>query len=1243
MATSQNYKKLYASIKANMKHDDIKQTLEYFELPQTNRYLQNISTLAQYLNKNLFAGVVNNDTIDNFIVGNESEYYVSDIHDDINYNNQLTQYYKDYKFRPVYDEKDFEDEYKFNDIHDNEEYANSMLPYYDDIKFTQEIAKIVDENSGAKKQRKDTEFHSTTELKNADEEVVNKIVERLYKDPFHTKVIFAEYNEEIGRTEIMPVSQQNMLMPRIKKWFEEVILTQPVNKKMWYKFMINGQWRTRNLHDIETRELFYNMLNGSRVFNLEDYNDKDGFYKQFELPPLQLIDAFMITTIDENALRKSRSKKDAVNNTHESGFFEYSLKQEYIQLECFTKELQIFNKLTDDSNKKLRKELRMPCIVYALSTVIDDEDTLMKIHNRIATDYLDIKHLRPIFEEFSINGTVRYLRDDDNTLRKSHTKNNNTIGPKNAKYHIDLISFRNHYFVYKTIPLNLFYIRHYNEVNAYANANNKSFEWCCAADCIRNGVPHIKNSKAKCTTYDLVKTLFEVDAFTPYSYYDFQVQITGLHKLITNTREPEDLSYNANNCTRLIVDKQTESTEQEHTYWYADFETCPEDDGHKPFLLCLSNREGTINKSFYGIRCAQLFMDYIPDNSIVYFHNLGYDGRFLRKFNTVQSIDKGTRIMKQVSKYNNKTITFKDTFSMLTQPLCRFPAMFPSAFKNTNIKKELFPYKYYNYKRVLSHQELNPIGIISDVGIEDNWTDAQKQEFTHNVNTIPDCKVDDDHFNMRVYAQFYCEQDVNVLRLGYNTFRMTTLQEPICLDVDNFISAASLANEYMNRKVFRPNGNIYEVSGVVLDFLMKAVYGGRCMTRENKRWHVSDELDDFDAVSLYPSAMSRLWTVEGRPHVLTPELLGDGEYNISRTHPLLQHVFTENQTQPTEDKYISAFVVDIEITNIGINRQFPLIVKRDPITKTNMNVNECCNMTVDNIMLEDLIRFQHITYRVIKGYFYTGNRDHRIRTAITQLFNERLVKKKEGSPLQETLKLIMNSAYGKSMQKPIQKDMKYMHKNKIDAYRCAHYYNYIEDITVDDSDTAIVLTHKKLFNQFNNCLFGVQVLSMSKRIMNEVMCLAEDLHLDVYYQDTDSNHIKHEHVPILAREFEKQYGRPLIGTSMGCFHSDFDELKHNPISIESYFLGKKTYIDLLRNDKGEHAFHIRMKGIPIKTIQHVVKTEYHNDPMCLYALMYHGDEVQFDLCKGRVQFTYTKGGTVVNETSFIRRVKATSV
>ena len=47
------------------------------------------------------------------------------------------------------------------------------------------------------------------------------------------------------------------------------------------------------------------------------------------------------------------------------------------------------------------------------------------------------------------------------------------------------------------------------------------------------------------------------------------------------------------------------------------------------------------------------------------------------------------------------------------------------------------------------------------------------------------------------------------------------------------------------------------------------------------------------------------------------------------------------------------------------------------------------------------------------------------------------------------------------------------------------------------------------------------VLSMSKRIMNEVICTAEDLNIPVFYQDTDSIHINQSRLDKLAKEFKR--------------------------------------------------------------------------------------------------------------------------
>ena len=78
-------------------------------------------------------------------------------------------------------------------------------------------------------------------------------------------------------------------------------------------------------------------------------------------------------------------------------------------------------------------------------------------------------------------------------------------------------------------------------------------------------------------------------------------------------------------------------------------------------------------------------------------------------------------------------------------------------------------------------------------------------------------------------------------------------------------------------------------------------------------------------------------------------------------------------------------------------------------------------------------------------------------------------------------------------------------------------------------------------HQFRNCLLGTQILSVSKRIMNEAMCLVEDIGIQVYYQDTHSMHIPRYDVVRLAEAFKTKYNRELIGNQLGQFHSDFPE------------------------------------------------------------------------------------------------------
>ena len=192
----------------------------------------------------------------------------------------------------------------------------------------------------------------------------------------------------------------------------------------------------------------------------------------------------------------------------------------------------------------------------------------------------------------------------------------------------------------------------------------------------------------------------------------------------------------------------------------------------------------------------------------------------------------------------------------------------------------------------------------------------------------------------------------------------------------------------------------------------------------------------------------------------------------------------------------------------------------------------------------------------------------------------------------------------------------------------------------------------------NNNLFGVTILDMSKRIMNEVMTLAEYLGIKIFYQDTDSMHIEKDRLNDLVEAYKSKYGRDLIGANMGQFHSDFDELTGDVYATKSIFLGKKAYIDILENDKGEHSVHYRMKGIPLECIKYHALMSYtklsldeyklleKDEKMkvkidalwALYADLYNNKTIEFDLKLTRERFRRNATRKIESVSKFTRNV-----
>ena len=187
-------------------------------------------------------------------------------------------------------------------------------------------------------------------------------------------------------------------------------------------------------------------------------------------------------------------------------------------------------------------------------------------------------------------------------------------------------------------------------------------------------------------------------------------------------------------------------------------------------------------------------------------------------------------------------------------------------------------------------------------------------------------------------------------------------------------------------------------------------------------------------------------------------------------------------------------------------------------------------------------------------------------------------------------------------------------------------------------------------NSYNRGHIGCAILSMSKRIMNEVFDTANTNELPIYYTDTDSIHCNLEDVPTLEAKYKETYNKELNGKNLEQFHTDFnlDGAVEEIYAVKSIFLGKKSYIDVLeskdKDGKTITGTHIRLKGITEAGLEHSAK-EYKDGYFGLYNDLAKGTKKKIilnpfnpDENKNKVLFEF-KDGRVRTRKEFTREVK----
>ena len=675
---------------------------------------------------------------------------------------------------------------------------------------------------------------------------------------------------------------------------------------------------------------------------------------------------------------------------------------------------------------------------------------------------------------------------------------------------------------------------------------------------------------------------------------------------------------------------------------------------------------------------------------IVWWHNKKYDFNVLKKWLNIKDIvEKDGQLYSVSILWNKYDIEFRDTYKYFPQSLKNMVNAFDLDKKYS--KLEMINYMFHTLKtlkecwvtfeeyargcKYLTYKEkkykISYESYIKDwksihtifkendcyysyekyCSLFEEKEETKEEKEAKHLQSLKECVLEskceirinkngEEEFNSVEYYKYYCKKDVMLLREGMMKYN-TLLKEKFNVSINDKLTISSAAFSVVEK-------HLKEVAQVRLNlrhFCSQSIYGGRVQINpDDLKKVIDEEMEDFDSVSNYASAIVRICNELGGFPKGSPKYF---KYNSKLR-------FINNYKTLSTYTY---YIAKIRLTKIGKKRKLPIVCIKSK--DTNEYINECINqiVIVDKITLEDYINFQDVEFELIEGlYWNEGVTGKEFGESVQNIFDNRLKAKLEGNiALSEVQKNMLVSVFGKTITKMVFDENKIKNVTE-DAYNDYMYNNSgIHKKTKKINDTYSLVTESCNDIKYSYTTVGVMILSMAKRIMNEVICLAEDIGCPISYSDTDSMHVRKRYLPLIIEAYEKKYNRKLVGELLGQFHTDFKlefinnngekEKCKNVISKRSIFLGCKSYIDeLIGIDKKgilHKGYHFRMKGLSSDAINNKAK-ELDICIFELYDILAKGKaiEVSQNFDNYHPSFDFCDNGVFTREVgSFIRTLK----
>lgn len=853
----------------------------------------------------------------------------------------------------------------------------------------------------------------------------------------------------------------------------------------------------------------------------------------------------------------------------------------------------------------------------------------------------------------------------------------NYYGDRESSFKMNFGIVKNHVFPNINVPYTLAYVKNYEKIERYYEENpddptkdKRTTVWAVQKD--RNSSlgykPRFKtqNIEAKRRTRK-VSTLSLINTMFQHNLIVYDEKVKPLHNKPSILLKHELIDNEQRSCDNLVKGfhvkkrKEHETKTPSKLYFACDLEAFVSNE-HEAFLAAAVEISLNYDRSspqeedvllFHGSSCILDMFTWISDcvkqrrisqgdPSLIahlFFHNLRYDKCLFEKSVTIKkAVVKANKVYCLSVDVHGVHIDIVDSLKIINASLSKFGKTFD--LPETMRKVEGVNYSFYNETNTTDDFTCS----IDEYLSSDVDRKTKKPILESLLATTAGFQFDGEVFSPLLLYKYYLRFDVLVLAHGLSRFRAALFMVNPHLDVFKTMTIASYANQF-----FAKGGafqGTFSVRDNLRSFLHRGVTGGRVHVNEAVEGScLEGKFAYLDCNSLYPSAILRMCEEYGGFPCGPAKILPEDKMN--------DFFFLDKLTE---------YTVEIEISKIRHRqRSIPFIAMKTPDGLKYVNeIDKPFTTVVDRITLKDYMKYHDIEFRVLRGIYWDGTRVATWGSMVQALYRDRKKYKDQGNTvLSACLKLILNSSYGKTIQSCTDTSLQYRStKNKDDPdwfqswifgkFHMLKQFRFIGERQVE-------VECYKYDDSYNLAHMGCLVLAMARAIMNEVLSLASDLGMDVFYTDTDSFVMRHEDVEPLAGAFKSKFGRQLIGKELSQFHSDFEtsgfakELQ--PVSSDEVYstifmpCGKKLYfhkLEICRDGKKHNTVQFKAKGVTKSGIYAAAEARSSSKDLgieMIYRELVNGDTVPIVLNPpGHAKFVYMyKEGTVATPSTFFTR------